>query len=159
MSGATASSTGSLIAGAPGGMVTEGLPLKVSARSDPASIAAPSPESATCAAPTTSGAVPYSLEITTRTWLPPSDTRATWRIVWFQRLRGKLIGATKSGPQIGCGLADQVPIHSPSAASAAAGGAISAAASASAANEREKNPVLPNCHRTGARQTLLLWAH
>ena len=60
-------SAGSLTIGAPGGMVADGLPLKVSARSEPGTIALPSPASATCAAPITSGRSPYSLEITTRT--------------------------------------------------------------------------------------------
>jgi 3-oxoacyl-[acyl-carrier protein] reductase len=44
-------STGSLIIGAPGGIVTEGLPPNVSCRSEPGAIATPSPASATCALP------------------------------------------------------------------------------------------------------------
>ena len=58
------------------------------ARSDPASIATPLPASATCAAPITSGRVPYSFENSTRTWLPPRLTRATCRMVWSRSARG-----------------------------------------------------------------------
>jgi hypothetical protein len=64
LSGATEISTGSLIAGAPGGIVTELWPRKVSARPDPATIAAPFSATATCAAPITSGLVPYSFDST-----------------------------------------------------------------------------------------------
>ena len=57
-SAGTSRSTGSLSAGAPGGIVTEGSPPKVSARSVPSLIEPPSPSSATCAASIVSGAVP-----------------------------------------------------------------------------------------------------
>ena len=69
------------MAGAPGGIVMEACPPKVSARSDPCSIAAPLLDTAKCAAPITKGLVPYSFDSTTRTRLPPMLTAAIWRMV------------------------------------------------------------------------------
>ena len=128
--------------GAPGGTVTDGRPPKVSARSDPASIATPLPASATCAAPITSGRVPYSFENSTRTWLPPRLTRATCRMVWSRSERGIATGAKKSASQTGCGLAAQVGIQSPSSAarSGEPNPAVSPAARASATALHESDP-------------------
>jgi hypothetical protein len=56
--GATFSSTGSLSANAPGGIVTDFLPLNVSVRSESAMIEAPLPCEATCSAPISSGLSP-----------------------------------------------------------------------------------------------------
>ena len=74
LSGATERSTGSLTAGAPGGMVKLALPLKVNGRSEPATMDEPGPASAIWAAPMVTGAVPYSFDSTTRTREPPMLT-------------------------------------------------------------------------------------
>jgi hypothetical protein len=82
-------------------MITVLSPPNVRTRSEPAVIFAPPSERATCAAPMVTGRVPYSLDSTTRTREPPMETRATWRIVWFQSVRGNLMPGKKSVSQTG----------------------------------------------------------
>ena len=81
LNGATLRVTGSLTAGAPGGMTIADRPLNVRALEELATIAEPWSASATCAAPILSGVVPYSLDRTTRTRWPPILTAAVWRMV------------------------------------------------------------------------------
>jgi hypothetical protein len=64
------------------------------------------------------------LDSTTRTRLPPTLTRATWRKVWLRSERGMATGAKKSGSQTSCGLAVQVPIQSPAAVGSARSGPV-----------------------------------
>ena len=92
----TARLTGSDTATAPAAIVTEGLPPKVRTRSDFGSIAASLARSATCAAPTASGALPNALLSTARTRSPPSDTWTICRSVWFEKFRGA--GGVGGGP-------------------------------------------------------------
>src|SRR5580658_2619203 len=66
VSGFTASSTGSLIKGAPGGITAQLRPPKDSTFSVAGSTALPAVDSATVADPTVNGFPPNSLEITTR---------------------------------------------------------------------------------------------
>src|SRR5512142_195134 len=137
-SGASLRSTGSLTTGAPGGMVTEGAPPKVSALSVPGTMAPSAAPMARCTAPRVTGAFPYSLERTTRTLLPPTLTRAYWRTVWL-RSDGGMDGLAKNVPsQTGCGLAVQVGTQTSSAAAASDGPTARAARSATASRRARR---------------------
>jgi hypothetical protein len=68
---------------------------------------APSAAIATHAAPMVSGVLPYRLDSTTRTRLPPVLTRMIWRIVCFSMLVGNPVGNGMCRLHIGCGAADQ----------------------------------------------------
>ena len=63
-------------------IVADGAPPNVKARPVAAAIAAPLPRSATCAAPISSGSLPYWLLNSTRTLEPPMLVRTTCRSVW-----------------------------------------------------------------------------
>lgn len=89
---------GSLIAGAPTGMVTEVRPPKVSTWSLAVSIVPGlAPGRARWAAPITKAADPISLVRRIRMAWPPSDRRITCRIVWL--LISGPLGKAGSAPQ------------------------------------------------------------
>jgi hypothetical protein len=69
-------------------MVAVALPLNVSARREPATMAAPLSLMAIAAAPIVSGAVPNALLNTARTCGPPMLMRTIWRSVWLLKLSG-----------------------------------------------------------------------
>jgi hypothetical protein len=100
------SSTGSLKAGAPGGMMTDFAPPKVSGRRLPPTISEFSPAIAMLAAPIRTGLLPSSFDSRSLTLLPPMLRCTIWRIVRFERLAGIT-------PRGACGLAVQVLIHAP----------------------------------------------
>ena len=97
-------STGSLNAGAPGGMMTDFEPPKVSGRRLPDTTSEPEPASATLAAPIKTGLAPNSFDKRSLTLLPPTLRCTIWRIVRFE----KLAGITPRGA---IGLAVQLLIH------------------------------------------------
>src|SRR3954454_9732080 len=66
-------------------MRIEPRPPKRSARSDPTTVAAPAPASATDAAPTDSGLVPKAFVSRTRTRSPPALRNTMLRTVWLFR--------------------------------------------------------------------------
>ena len=96
-SGATVRSTGSLMAGAPGGMMIELLPPKVSAWSEPGWIFGSVGCQGDMGGADLERHVPYSLERTIRTLLPPMLTRAICRIVLREEIAGKAEGKRKVG--------------------------------------------------------------
>src|ERR1700746_2814141 len=81
--GSTLRLTGSLRTGAPGGIVTEGLPPQVSARAESETMADAFDESATWAAPILNAALPNAFENLMRTRSPPIVGLTTMRIVWL----------------------------------------------------------------------------
>src|ERR1051325_11937233 len=78
-------STGSLSMGAPGGILTEGLPPNVSARSDSGMMVASCLVSAMCAPPTARAVVPKAFDRRIRKRSPPMLGRTILRIVWFSK--------------------------------------------------------------------------
>ena len=143
-SGGTASSAGSLSSTAPRSIVAEGAPPNVNERPDAAAIAGPLSRRAMCAAPISSGSLPYWLLNNTRTLDPPMLVRTTCRTVW-PAMRGGAPGASSasaSGTGSDTGPVAQVPTQRASAgASVAAGGCGAAhettrAAAASVNNSR-----------------------
>jgi hypothetical protein len=80
-SAGTGNATGSLSAGAPGGMVIEACPPKVRGRSVPATVCAAAARRATRASPIASGSVPYSLDSRTRSDRPATLVWTIWRSV------------------------------------------------------------------------------
>src|SRR4029450_11170742 len=98
----TASVTASLTISAPGGMVTEEVPLNDTRRSVPATIAAPALRIATCAASMTSGGVPNAFDSRSRSRRPPM-------LVWTMFLTLRLLKSVARNPV--CGLALQVPLQ------------------------------------------------
>ena len=113
-SAGTARSTGSLSTLAPGAIVVPGRPPKVSCRSLEGAMRAPPVDSATRAVPMASGAVPYRFDRRTRTRLPATLVRTTWRSVC----------AASAGPAESSEF-DQPVRHAPSGA-ACAGRAVAA---------------------------------
>src|SRR5215471_1454083 len=81
--GGTLRSIGSLSIGAPGGILTDVLPLNVRTRLDSVAISGPFVTSATCAVPMTVAAVPNAFENLIRRRSPPIVGRTTIRTVWF----------------------------------------------------------------------------
>src|SRR5438445_5582897 len=76
-------STASLRAGAPGGMLMDGLPANVNGRSVSGITFASCDERAMWAEPIFRALVPNALESLIRTRSPPTVGRMTMRIVWF----------------------------------------------------------------------------
>ena len=99
--------TGSLTSTAPGAIVADGLPLNMSGRLEPDTIASPLSRRAMLAAPTRSGAVPNALLNTARTSGPPMLTRTICRSVWLLKLSGGAgAGCARGGAAAGgCGIA------------------------------------------------------
>src|SRR5258708_2494460 len=85
--GATLSSIGSLVAGAPGGMTIDFDPPKVTGSAFSTASVWPC-AMATLADPIRSGVAPNSFDRRIRTLLPPMLRRTIWRMVWFETLAG-----------------------------------------------------------------------
>src|SRR5690554_5869713 len=107
----TGRSMGSLIKGAPGGIRAESLPLKVTVRPLPPTMADWPADGAICAPPIRTGLLPYSFESTMRMRAPPRLSWTTCRMVCSCSTAGILVGNAKSSCQTGCGLAIQLLIQ------------------------------------------------
>jgi len=107
-------------------------PPKSSGRSVPGTVADPRAWRATRAAPMCNGTVLPSLLNTTRSCVPPTLRRATWRMVCCWYCEGRPSGRMKSPPHRGWVAAIQLGLQ----CSAAAGRVAAAMASARAARRR-----------------------
>jgi hypothetical protein len=101
----TSSSTGLLNAGAPTGIVMDGLAPKITWRSVPGTIAPLVPANVTHTSPTTKGCTPCLFDSHTVSRSPPMLMRTTWRTVSLLKPWGSgILGNTL----VWCGLAAQV---------------------------------------------------
>src|SRR5712671_1087746 len=116
-------------------MTIDASPLKVSVRSEPATIAEPPPARAICAAPSVTAAVPSSFDRRMRTRSPPRLTRAISRTVW---LLGAATGSLGGAPQLATQSSSPAIAEDPDIPSS------SSAASESTKNRRRRNGAADN---------------
>src|SRR5229473_5309792 len=115
-------------------MTIDASPLKVSVRSEPATIAEPPPARAICAAPSVTAAVPSSFDRRMRTRSPPRLTRAISRTVW---LLGAATGSLGGAPQLATQSSSPAIAEDPDIPA-------SSSASESTKNRRRRNGAADN---------------